>query len=259
MSTLTLRAKNLSTDGVVHAFFGRAGGVSGGIFASLNCGPGSGDDLNAVAENRALAMQALSANPNAKLVTIHQTHSPNAVIVAQPWTLEARPKADGMVTDRPDITLGILTADCAPVLLADADAGVIGAAHAGWKGAIGGILEQTISSMKKLGARETDIHAAIGPCISQAAYEVGPEFIDRFRDADPASSSFFVPSPRPNHWQFDLEAYVASRLGQAGIGQIEKLSLCTYAREGEFFSYRRATHRGESGYGRQLSAIMLSG
>jgi len=233
---LILRANNL---GMTHGFFGRAGGVSKGIFASLNCGPGSGDVREDVMENRRRVSQALGA----KLITLYQIHSAEAVVVTEPW--EQGPQADAFVTNMPGLALGILTADCAPVLLADAEAGVIGAAHAGWKGAFGGVTDSAIAAMETLGAVRERIAAAIGPCISQANYETGPEFRERF------DAKFFAGS------HFDLEGYVAERLAAAGIGGIERVSACTYAREDDFFSFRRATHRGETDYGRQVSAIAL--
>ena len=254
---LILTAKALTDDSIAHGFFGRSGGVSGGIFASLNCGPGSGDAPEAVRENRRRVTEALS--PEAKLVSLYQVHSPSVVTVTEAWDIPANPKADAMVTDRPGIALGILTADCAPVLLADRDAGVIGAAHSGWGGAFGGVVESVMAAMKALGANPERIVAAIGPCISQGSYEVGPEFEARFRAQDQGHAQFFAPSPRAGHFQFDLEAYVATRLAQAGVGRIEKLSACTYARREEFFSYRRTTHAKEPDYGRQISAIMLRG
>lgn len=254
---LTLRGQSLSSlEGVVHAFFGRTGGVSQGLYGALNCGPGSGDAPEAVAENRRRALAALAPTDDAKLLTLHQTHSADILTVREAWQA-ARPRADGMVTDRPNLALGVLTADCAPILLVDPDARVIGACHAGWKGALEGVLEAAISAMEALGASASRIHTAIGPCIGQAAYEVGPEFIARFRQADGENTRFFTPSPRADHWQFALEAYVAERLGRAGLGGVEPLSACTYEREADFYSYRRATHRGETDYGRQLSAIML--
>ncbi len=257
---LTLHAKNLSAIAdVAHGFFGRAGGVSKGIYASLNCGPGSGDAPEAVAENRRRALHALADKNDAKLLTLHQTHSAEILTVDKAWETGARPRADGMVTNHPRLALGILAADCAPILLADQKAHVVGAAHAGWKGALGGVLEAAVAAMQRLGAAPSRIRAAIGPCISQAAYEVGPEFIARFREAGPENTRFFVPSQRADHWQFDLEAYIAQRLARAGIRDVERLSACTYAGENDFFSYRRATHRRQADYGRQLSAIMLAG
>ena len=252
---LILKGTNLSTPKIAHGFFGRRGGVSEGIYASLNCGPGSKDAREAVMENRRRATEALS--PGAKLITLYQIHSAQAVTVTEPWDIPENPKADAMVTDRPGIALGILAADCAPVLLADPDARVIGAAHAGWSGALSGVTDSVIAAMARLGANPKRIRAAIGPCISQAAYEVGPEFESRFRAADPANARFFIPSMKAGHWQFDLPAYVAQRLRQAGIESVETLGVCTYASENEFFSYRRTTHRKEPDYGRQLSAIML--
>ena len=250
-----LKASNLSAPGITHGFFGRTGGVSEGIYASLNCGPGSKDERSAVMENRRRAVSTLS--PNARLVTLYQIHSAEAVTVTEPWEIENNPKADALVTDRPGIALGVLAADCAPILFADIEAGVIGAAHAGWGGAFAGVTDATIAAMERLGADRTRICAAIGPCISQAAYEVGPEFEMRFRAESANNVRFFIPSSRADHWQFNLEAYVAHRLKRAGIGSVEALSTCTYANEETFFSYRRATHRAEADYGRQLSAITL--
>jgi YfiH family protein len=255
---LIVKADNLSgLPDIAHAFFGRQGGVSEGVYASLNCALGTRDAPEAVAENRRRALGALTSDPDARLISLYQAHTADVVTVREPWEIPARPRADGMVTDRAGIALGIVTADCAPVLLADGKARVIGAAHAGWKGALGGVLEATVAAMKQLGAKPEHIKAAVGPCIGQAAYEVGPEFIARFREADPQSSRFFVPSRRDGHWQLDLEAYVAARLAHAGIGDVAPLHACTYARDAEFFSYRRATHRNESEFGHQLSAIML--
>lgn len=256
---LTLHAKNLSSvKGMTHGFFGRSGGVSKGVYASLNCALGTQDAPEALAENRRRALEVLSGNAKAKLLSLYQAHTPDVVTVCEAWEPAARPRADGMVTDHRGIAIGIVTADCAPVLFSDNSKRVIGAAHAGWKGALGGVLEATVVAMKGLGSKPENIRAAIGPCISQAAYEVGPEFIARFRDADPNNTRFFVPAPRDTHWQFDLEAYVASRLARVGVGSIEPLHACTYAREADFFSYRRATHRKETDFGHQLSAIMLS-
>ena len=250
---LTLAAKNLDLPGIAHGFFGRQGGVSGGIYASLNCGPGSGDDKAHVEENRRRVQATMGATT---LNTLYQIHSPNVATVAGAWD-GTPPLADAMVTATPGIALGILTADCAPVLFADAEARVIGAAHAGWKGALGGVLEATISAMEMLGARRARIAAAVGPCISQANYEVGPEFIARFTAEDPANARFFVPSDRAGHHRFDLEGYVAHRLRAASVDRIETLGACTYAREADFFSFRRTTHRGEKDYGREISAIVL--
>jgi YfiH family protein len=253
-----LTADNLSRkQGMVHAFFTREGGVSEGIYASLNCGPGSGDTREAVIENRGIALSTLAQGCDAKLVTLYQIHSAEAVCVHEPWGMDAPPKADAMTTRTRGLALGILTADCAPVLLADTEAGVIGAAHAGWRGAFSGVIESVVSAMEILGARRTHIAAAIGPCISRTNYEVGDDFRAQFLEAESASARFFSTGERPQHWQFDLEACVADRLKRAAVDNINVLGACTYARESEFFSFRRNTHRGERDYGRQLSAIML--
>jgi polyphenol oxidase len=255
---LVLTAQNLSkAAAIAHGFFGRRGGISEDIYASLNCGPGSRDNPDRIRENRRRALHALSPGENATLLTLYQVHSPHAVIVTSPWDTGAGPQADAMVTNRPGIALGILTADCAPVLLADDDAKVIGAAHAGWKGAEAGVVASVVEAMERLGARREHIRAAIGPCISQANYEVGPEFQAHFIAREPTNARFFVPSKQQGHWQFDLENFVAERLAEARIGNIERLSACTYAREGDFFSYRRTTHRRETDYGRDISAILL--
>lgn len=255
-------ADNLTLPGVTHGFFGRTGGISTGIFASLNCGPGSGDARADVIENRCRVSEALGA----ELVTLGQIHSAGTVTVKTPWPIGDTPEedkrfipqGDAMVTDRPGIALGILTADCAPVLFADAQARVIGAAHAGWKGAFGGVLEATVTAMEELGADRTRIRAAIGPCIGQENYEVGPEFHARFVEADPENAQYFITSDRPEHFRFALEAYAADRLTEAGLAAVERLGTCTYALAQEFFSFRRTTHKGETDYGRQVSAIALS-
>lgn len=260
-----LKSDALDLPGIVHGFFGRRGGVSTGIFASLNCGPGSGDDRAKVIENRRRAAEALA--PGTRLVTLGQIHGIAIVTVERPWPIgetqqddaKCIPLGDGMVTAIPGIALGILTADCAPVLFADAAAGIVGAAHAGWKGALSGVLEAAIAAMERLGARRSRIAAAIGPTISQANYEVGAEFYTRFRDADSANARFFIASGRPEHFRFDLEFYVHARLAAAGLARVTAAAACTYAREGDFFSYRRATHAREPDYGRQISAISLSG
>ena len=242
--------------GVPHGFLGRVGGVSTGIHAGLNVGLGSDDDRGAIAENRARAVA--SVLPGARLVTLHQVHSAEAVAITAPFPDDARPHADALATDRPGLLLGILTADCVPVLLADAEGGVVGAAHAGWKGAIGGVADAAVAAMERLGARRERIAAAIGPCIARASYEVDEGFFRRFAEADPANERFFADGVRPGRHQFDIEAYVAHRLAAAGIGRIEALGRDTYAEEAAFFSYRRATHRGEPGYGRQIALIGLS-
>lgn len=237
-----------------HGFLGRRGGISTGIHSGLNVGIGSDDEREAVLENRRRATEAVL--PRATLVTMHQVHSPDVVTVTGPIPLDARPPADAMVTDRPGLLLGILTADCAPVLLSDAAAGIVGAAHAGWKGAIGGVTDRTIAAMEALGADRSRICAAIGPCIARASYEVDAGFAQRFQEQDPENERFFS-AGRPDHFQFDLEGYVAARLAAAGIGRVEMLGLDTYPDAARFYSFRRATHRGEPGYGRQISLIGL--
>lgn len=251
----TIRANALAS--VPHAFLGRRGGVSDGIHAGLNVGLGSDDDRTAIAENRRRAAAAVLAE--AALVTLHQVHSPDAILVTAPFPDDARPHADALVTDRPGLLLGILTADCGPILLADADAGVVGAAHAGWKGAFGGVIEAVIAGMERLGADRGRIAAAIGPCIARASYEVDEVFLRRFAETDPENERFFADGTRAGHHQFDLEAYIAARLAGAGVRRVEALGLDTYADPDRFFSFRRATHRGEPDYGRQISLIGLPG
>jgi len=237
--------------GIAHGFFGRDGGVSTGVYASLNCGPGSRDDSASVADNRAKVVQALA--PGAKLVSLAQIHSAIVHIVDESWNFDLRRDGDGMATALPNVMLGILTADCTPVLFADSEAGVIGAAHAGWKGAVAGVLENTVAAMVRLGAKPARITAAIGPTICQANYEVGADMMARF---DAADGKFFIASDRPGHCRFDLPGYARMRLDRAGVGQITDLGLCTYPPDNGFYSYRRATHRGEADYGREISAIV---
>lgn len=252
---LTLGPLN-AIDGVRHAFFTREGGVSEGLFASLNCGLGSGDDKDKVATNRARAMAQLDLKPEA-LTSVYQVHSPTVVEVEAPWARENAPKADAMVTRVPGIALGILTADCAPVLLADRKTRVVGAAHAGWRGALTGVLDATVAAMAKHGARPESITAVIGPCIAQRSYEVGPEFAAPFVAADPADAMFFIPAARPGHAMFDLRGYVARRLAKLGVEEVYQMPNDTCREEERFFSYRRACLRGEKDYGRGLSAIVL--
>jgi YfiH family protein len=249
------RAEAFALPGIAHGFFGRDGGVSQGLYASLNCGPGAKDDPAAVKENRRRVAEALGAS---KLVSLAQIHSPMVYTVDADWDAARHPQGDGMVTATPGIALGILTADCAPVLFADAKARVVGAAHAGWKGAIGGVLEATIQAMEQAGAARKNIAAAIGPCISQMNYEVGGDFRARFVDAEPGNHRFFSPANRADHYQFALEGYIADRLAAAGIGAIKPLSICTYPVENGYFSFRRTTHRSEADYGREISAVMLT-
>ena len=247
-----IRASSLAI--IPHGFLGRRGGVSTGLHAGLNVGWGSDDEREAIAENRRRAVAAVL--PSAVLVTVHQVHSPDVVTATEPWPDDSRPKADALVTDRPGLLLGILTADCAPVLLADVEAGVIGAAHAGWKGALSGVTDSTIAAMEALGAKRERIAAAIGPCIAQVSYEVDDDFEALFVVADTFNARFFRMG-REGHAWFDLEGYVAMRLETAGVATVEKLALDTYADEPRFYSYRRATHRGEPGYGREIAVIGL--
>jgi YfiH family protein len=252
-----LRTSLLAVPGLAHGFFGRGGGVSTGLYGSLNCGPGSKDDPAAVAENRARVTGALGLAPD-RLVTGWQVHGSEVAVIREPVPPDRRPKVDGLVTDRPGIALGILTADCVPVLLADRAAGVVGALHAGWKGALAGIVAATVQAMERLGAARGRIAAAIGPAIRQDSYEVGPELMRAFADADPTNVRFFVPSARERHYQFDLPGYVATRLAIAGVERVEDTGADTRDDPARFFSYRRTTLAGEPDYGRQLSVIALA-
>jgi YfiH family protein len=244
--------------GIRHAFFTRAGGVSGGVYASLNAGVGSNDDPGHVAENRARMATALGVTPE-RFLTCYQIHSPDVVVAAGPWTAEARPRADAIVTTVPELAIGVSTADCGPVLFADSQARVIGAAHSGWRGALGGVTDQTIAAMEKLGASRERIVAVVGPMIRQKNYETGADLRDRFVAADPANERFFRSGARDGHFMFDLAGYVVARLAAAGVGTIEDVDTCTYADDEKFFSYRRMTHRGEADYGRHVNAIVLEG
>jgi polyphenol oxidase len=253
-----LKARSLSAlPGVHHAFFTREGGVSNGLYASLNGGVGSDDRPHDVAENRARMAAALSVKPG-YLITAYQIHSPDVVVADQPWNEGSRPRADAIVTRTPGLAIGISTADCGPVLLADSEARIIGAAHAGWRGALTGVLEATIAVMEKLGAKRARIAAAMGPMIRQSNYEVGADLMERFMASDKNNARFFAPGARPDHAQFDLPGYIASRLECAEIDKIEDLNHCTYADPGLFYSYRRATHRAEKDYGRHINAIALA-
>ncbi len=243
--------------GIRHAFFTREGGVSQGLFASLNCGFGSRDDPASVEENRAIAATQLALSAE-RLVTCHQIHGTATVTVERPWRRVANPRADAMVTAVPGIALGVLAADCAPVLFAEPDARIIGAAHGGWRGALAGVMEATVAAMAALGARPERIRAGIGPCIGQPSYEVGPEFAATFAAADPGSGRFFEPAPRQGHFRFDLGGYIEGRLARLGLARIERAPHDTAAEEALFFSYRRACLRGEPDYGRGLAAIALS-
>ncbi len=241
---------------VRHAFFTREGGVSEGVYASLNGGQGSSDVAAHVQENRRRMAEALDTSDGV-VVTAFQIHSPTAVIATKPWARADAPRADAIATNTARLAIGVTVADCGPILLADGDAGVVGAAHAGWRGALDGVLEAVVAKMEELGAARRNIAAAIGPLIRQESYEVGPEFVARFRDADERYARFFAPSKRDGHALFDLPGFIATRLKGAGVGTIDDLGLDTYSDEARFFSYRRTTHRGESDYGRLIAAIAL--
>jgi len=241
--------------GLRHAFFTREGGVSDGMYESLNGGLGSNDDPARVHENRRRMAQALNVAPS-HFLTVYQVHSPDVATVTKPWPNDERPHADALVTNTPGLAIGITTADCGPVLFADPKARVIGAAHAGWKGAFGGVIEATVKAMETLGAHRADIHAAIGPLIRQPSYEVGAEFVERFAATDAANARYFTPSSKPGHAMFDLAGFIRARLERAGIATIDDVNLDTYA-DPRFFSYRRTTHRAEPDYGRNIHALVL--
>ena len=247
----------LAFDGISHGFFTREGGHSTGLFSSLNCGMGSGDDKASVMRNRAVVAGRLGVAPEC-LLSAWQVHSPDVAVVSGPWQGEERPRVDALVTRTPGLGLGVLTADCGPVLFADPAAKVIGAAHAGWKGALTGVTARTLDVMEEQGADRRNITAVIGPMISKAAYEVGPEFPGRFIETDAANARWFTPSSRAGHYMFDLPGYLEDRLRREGVGIVVNLSLCTFGDEQRFFSYRRATHRNEKDYGRLISAIALT-
>jgi purine-nucleoside/S-methyl-5'-thioadenosine phosphorylase / adenosine deaminase len=244
--------------GIRHAFFTRSGGVSQGVYATLNGGAGSDDVPDKVAENRARMAAALGVAPD-RLLTAYQVHSPDVVVAETPWTREARPRADAIVTRVAGLAVGVSTADCGPLLFADAEAGVVGAAHAGWRGAFSGVVEATVAAMEALGAKRTRMTAALGPTISQPNYEVGPEFVARFLAADAANARFFNASLREGHALFDLTGYIADRVAHTGVANFEDIGLCTFAEPERFFSYRRMTRLGETDYGRHVNAIALAG
>ena len=239
-----------------HGFFTRRGGVSDGVYRGLNCGYGSGDDNANIDKNRSIAMAKLGINRE-NLNTVHQIHSANVVVAQAVWSLDERPKADAIVTDNLGLAIGIMTADCTPVLFADPQVGVIGAAHAGWKGALGGVLMETVKKMEQLGADRTQIVAAVGPCIHQESYEVGSEFVDQFLEKNYQNSQFFISSSQNNHYFFNLPRFVLNKLSVLGLSDVQCVSEDTYADETKFYSYRRATHAKEFDYGRCLSAIIL--
>jgi len=243
-------------DGVAHGFSTRLGGVSSGIYASLNCGPGSKDDPANVIDNRARIANILCAAPD-NLITLYQKHTNIAVVAEKPWARSELPEADAMVTAVPGLAIGVLTADCAPVLFCDPEARVVGAAHAGWRGALSGVVEATVDAMTGLGAKPERIRAVVGPAISQGAYEVGQNYRERFVAEDPDAAAFFVADEGSGEPHFDLSGYAAGRLARAGVGEIVDLRRCTYYDETGLFSYRRSQHQGEDDYGRQISAILL--
>ncbi len=253
---MMIEAQTLALPGIRHAFFTRQGGVSGGLYASLNGGIGSRDSVAHVMDNRARMAAALQVEPR-RLLTAYQVHSPHVAIAEKSWTIETRPRADAIVTRERALAVGVTTADCGPILLADAQAGVVAAAHAGWRGALAGIVEATVEAMERLGAARGEIRAALGPMIRQSNYEVGPDLIARFCAAESGSGRFFRAAARDGHALFDLAGYIAARLERAGIRHIEDLGLCTYADPARFFSFRRATHRAEADYGRHVNAIVL--
>ena len=255
---MTVTSSTLSAlAGVRHAFFTRAGGVSSGIYASLNGGVGSQDDPSHVAENRARMAKTLGVAPE-NFITAYQIHSPDVIVAEKPWRADARPKADAVVTRVPGLAIGVTTADCGPILFADRKAGVLGAAHAGWRGAISGVIEATLDAMEKLGARSENIVTALGPMIRQPNYEVGAEFFRTFISASRDNDRFFQDSARPDHYRFDLPGYIAARLALTGVAPIDDCGLCTYAEPDRFYSYRRSQHRNEPDYGRHVNAIVLS-
>lgn len=254
---MTLHALKSSLLSTPHGFFTRKGGISNGFYASLNCGPGSQDSIEHVLENRLRVQDYLNAEA---LCTLYQIHSAEVITITQPWQQYNAPRADAMVTKIPGIALGILTADCAPVLLADTTAGIIGAAHAGWKGAVAGVIPNTIAAMRELGSLPENIIAALGPCIAQESYQVDVTFHSDFLSRNKGYEQFFTRDMQsPSHYYFDLKSFVAAQLQAVGVTTIDVFSNNTYIEESEFFSYRRATHRNEQDYGRQISAIVLTG
>ena len=250
------KAPELSCTKIMHGFFTRNGGVSDGIYRSLNTGIGSSDKRANVIENRKRICDILKVKES-NLLTVNQTHSTEIVEALSCWPITSAPRADGLVTNQPGIALAVCTADCGPVLLADKSTGIIGAAHAGWRGAFNGILENVINKMELLGAKKSQITAILGPTISGDAYEVGPEFVEQFTIQALANKTFFKPSTKPNHSMFDLPNYIVSRLKSTGIGTVSKINECTYKHPGKYFSYRKMLHNGENDYGRLMSVITI--
>jgi hypothetical protein len=252
----TFEAASLALPGLAHGFFGRSGGVSTGVYASLNGGVGSRDAPERVEENKARMAERLGVACG-RLLVPYQIHSAEALAVSEPWTSEARPRCDGLATRTRGLALGVTGADCGMLLFVDAAEGVIGAAHAGWKGALYGVIEATLMAMEGLGARRGEVRVALGPMIDAGSYEVGPEFVERFIAEDPGFHRFFAASPKPGHAMFDLPAFIEMRVAQAGVASFEDIRVSTYANEESCFSYRRSVHRGEEDYGRLVSAIAL--
>lgn len=251
-----IKAQNLeSIGGIKHGFFTRNGGHSAGIYSSLNTGLGADEDSDTVLKNRRVVANQLGASD---VITPYQYHSNVVLVVEKPWDWQSPPKADALVTNKPSIAIAVNTADCTPVIFLDLSGDTIGVAHSGWKGTVGGVLEATVAAMESIGAKRSNIVAAIGPTISQANYEVGPEFFEQFVSDNPKSADLFIPSIKEHHWMFDLPRCVEQRLISLGLAGIENTNLCTYADEGRFFSYRRMTHRGEPDYGRQMSAVVIA-
>lgn len=253
-----MKAANLeSLGGVHHGFFTRQGGHSSGLYDSLNCGLGSDDDQETVLKNKASCAAALGVDAD-RLLTVHQEHTANVITASETWTHENAPVADGLVTNVPGLAIAVLAADCTPVLLAAPEAGVVGAAHAGWKGAISGIVENTVDAMMQLGARRDQITAAVGPCIGPESYEVGPEFHDRFLSESSHNALYFQPSDKAGHVYFDIGGFVLDKVRGSGVNTAERLKADTYSEKDKFYSYRRSCHRNEPDYGRQLSGIALA-
>ncbi|CTQ75207.1 peptidoglycan editing factor PgeF [Roseibium alexandrii] len=253
---MKIEANELNCNGITHGFFTRNGGVSGGLYESLNIGLGSDDKQPLVLENRKRVAKMFGISPE-HLVSPYQIHSPDVITVEGPWADGADRKADALVTKTPNVALGVATADCGPILFADPEAKVVGAAHSGWKGAISGVMENTVEAMEKLGANKHNIRAVLGPTISQNSYEVGQEFFERFADMSQANERYFIPSSRAEHYMFDLPVFITNRLKDLGLAKVASIDVCTYVDENRFFSYRRTTHRKEPDYGRQISAIMI--
>ena len=253
---ITASELNANTN-IKHGFFTRRDGVSHGVFRGLNCGYGSGDTPAHIDQNRSVAMAKLGLSRQ-NLNTVYQIHSADVVVAQKAWARDDRPKADAIVTNQPGLAVGIMTADCTPVLFSDPNAGIVGAAHAGWRGAIGGVLAATVEKIEEMGGDRSQVIAVVGPCIHQSSYEVGPDFHTSFLQENPANERYFVPSEKARHQLFDLPGFVLTKLADLGLAVVQDVSEDTYANEDRFFSYRRSTHRKETDYGRGLSAIVLT-